>query len=84
MDCKGVIKLYFDKDEAIPCHYDLDEEVIYRKLLRLLDYYINNLSLPSRRFSRALRSLLSKRVFVLVNIISISLILKLQSIRRRI
>lgn len=70
MDCKGVIKLYFDKDEATSGHYDLEEEVIYRKLFRLLDCYVNNLSLPSRRFSRSLRSLLSKRVFVLVNIIS--------------
>lgn len=84
MDCKGVIKLYFDKDEAIPGNYDLEEEVIYRNLFRLLDYYVNNLSLPSRRFSRELRSLLNKRVFVLVNIIYISLILKLQSPRRKI
>ena len=30
--------------ETIPGHYDLEEEVIYRDLLRLLNNFVNNLS----------------------------------------
>lgn len=31
-------------DEVVPGNYDLEEEIIYRDLLRLLDDFINNLS----------------------------------------
>lgn len=41
----GQMPLILDElDEAIPSAYDLEEEVIYRDLLRILNDFVNNLS----------------------------------------
>lgn len=41
----GQMPLILDElDEAIPSSYDLEEEVLYRDLVRVLDDFVNNLS----------------------------------------